>query len=140
MGAMLFEAPAMFGSLSDIVGTKSGLALNGQQLRDLLARDQDERFGEYLDLCDEDWVRIRSENFEEIVEFLLYSVGRLEHDRNPMPVAGLYHRYKHDPSAVKLVHKISGAYTDFLNEALSDPKLKPGHKIDPSPFMLKCLD
>lgn len=138
MGTIHFEAMSMFGSLSDIVGTKSGLALNDQQLRDRLARD--ERFEEFLDLHDEDWVRIESVTFEEMVEFLLYSVGRLERINNLMPVASLYHKYKHDPGAMEVAFKISESFTHFLNETLSDPELEPGHKIDPSPFMRKCFD
>ena len=40
MGSINFPAATMFGSLSDVVGTKSGLALNRQQLGDLFARDE----------------------------------------------------------------------------------------------------
>ena len=140
MGAIHFEAVSMFGSLSDVIGTKSGLALNGLQLRDLLARDEDERFQEYLGLREDDWVRIESVTYEEMVEFLLYSVGRLERTNNPMPIIGLYHKYKHDPSAMELVYKISGEFTKFLNTVLSAPDLRQGDKIDPTPFMRRCFE
>ncbi|WP_316980405.1 restriction endonuclease [Shumkonia mesophila] len=140
MGSINFEATAMFGSLSDIVGTKSGLALNEQRLRTLLARDEYGRFGEYLEFDDDDWVRIESVVYEDMVEFLLYSVGRLERPDNPMPVIGAYHKYKHDPKALELVYKISDGFTGFLNNALADPDLGRGDKIDPSPFMRKCHD
>ena len=66
----------MFGSRSDVVGTKSGLALNRQQLGELLGRD--ERFREFQELRDGDWVRIESVTAEEMIKFLLFSVGRLE--------------------------------------------------------------
>ena len=56
MGSIRFSAASMFGSLSDVVGTKSGLALNRQQLCDLLGRD--ERFRKFQRLGDDDWVRI----------------------------------------------------------------------------------
>lgn len=140
MGSIIFEAASMFGSLSDVIGTKSGLALNEPQLKDLLARDDHERFQELLDLQEEAWIRIESVVFEEMVEFLLYSVGRLERINNPMPVTGLYHKYKNDPAAIKLVYKISKGFTDFLNDTMSDPDLGPGHKIDPTPFMRECFD
>jgi len=140
MGSINFEAASMFGSLSDVIGTKSGLALNGQRLRGLLARDEYDRFVEYVDLDEDDWVRIESVVYEDMVEFLLYSVGRLERPDNPMPIAGLYHKYKGDPKALELVYEISEGFTDFLNDLLSEPNLPPGHKIDPSPFMRRCFD
>jgi len=141
MGAINFEASAMFGSLSDIIGTKSGLALNKPQIIDLLARDEDGSFHEFLEFeGDEDWVRIRSETFEAMVEFLLFSVGRLERPVNLMPGVRQYHQYKHDPSALKIVHEIAERFHDFLDVALRNPELAPGQKIDPTPFIQKCVD
>lgn len=140
MGSIHFEAEAMFGSLSDAVGVQSGLALNDQQLRELLARDEYERFAEYVSLQDEDWVRIESVTFEEMFEFLLFAVGRLEQPNNPRTIVDLYHRYKNKPKKLKILHQIDSRFTEFLNEAVSDPQLKRGDKIDPSPFLLECLD
>ena len=135
MGSISFQATSMFGSLSDVVGTKSGLALNDQQLCGLLARDEYERFQKYLGLGDDDWVRIELVTYDEMVEFLLYSVGRLERPNNRLPSSGLRHKYKHDPSALEIAYKISGEFSDFLNATLADPDLK----LDPRPFMRRCL-
>ena len=140
MGAILFEAASMFGVLSDAIGIKSGLALNEHQLRGLLARDESERFHEYLVLCEGSWVRVDSVTYEEMIEFLLFKVGRLERTNNLVPTAALYHKYKGDPSAMKLFNKISEEFTKFLNNALLDPDLKQGSKIDPSPFMRSCFE
>ena len=130
----------MFGSLSDAVGVQSGLALNDGQLRTLLARDEYGRYAEFVDLQDDDWVRIESVTFEEMFEFLLYSVGRLERPDNPLAIATLMHRYKGNPKKLKVIHAISGRFPEFLNRALANPDLKRGDKIDPTPFLLESLD
>jgi hypothetical protein len=137
MGSIRFSAASMFGSLSDVVGTKSGLALNRQQLGELLGRD--ERFREFQELGDDDWVRIESVTAEEMIEFLLFSVGRLERMNNPLPLAHLYHKYKGDPAKLKVVYSISKAFIDFLGETLANPDLKRGDEIDPTAFIRRCL-
>ena len=137
MGSINFPVASMFGTLSDVVGTKSGLALNRQQLAELLGRD--ERFQEFQALSDDGLVRIHSSLAEEMIEFLLFSVGRLERINNPLPIASLVHKYKKRPAKLKIVYALSEEFLGFLEKTLSNSDLKPGDKIDPSPFMLKCL-
>ena len=99
MGSINFPVASMFGTLSDVVGAKSGLALNRQQLAELLGRD--DRFQEFQALSDDGWVRIHSSLAEEMVELLLFSVGRLERINNPLPIASLVHRYKKRPAKLR---------------------------------------
>lgn len=140
MGSISFQAATMFGSLSDGIGVESGLALNGDELRRLLARDERGRFNEYVECDPEDWLRIESVTYEDMAEFLLYSVGRLERPRNNAGIGRLYHKYKHDSATLEVFYKLSGELTDFLNAAIADPKLKPGEKLDPSPFILRASE
>ncbi len=71
--------------------------MNDQQLRELLARDEHERFPEYVPLRDEDWVRIESVTFEEMFEFLLVVMGRLKEPSNLRTIVNLYHRIENKP-------------------------------------------
>ena len=130
----------MFGSLSDVVGSKSGLALNERDLRALLAREEDERFVEYLAMQEDDWVRIESVVYEDMVECLLYSVGRLERRHNPLPGGDLYRKYRNDAKTLELVSTISDEFTKFMNRVLDDSSLGRGHKIDVTPFVRTCLE
>ena len=57
MGSINFSAEAMFGSLSDFVGVKSGLALSKPRIIQIFT--DHERFTDYADAPDEAWVRIR---------------------------------------------------------------------------------
>ena len=140
MGSIHFEVASMFGSLSDVVGSKSGLALNERDLRALLAREEDERFVEYLAMQEDDWVRIESVVYEDMVECLLYSVGRLERRHNPLLGGDLYRKYRNDAKTLELVYKISDEFTEFMDRVLDDPSLGRGHKIDVSPFVRKCFE
>ena len=130
----------MFGSLSDVVGSKSGLALNEHDLRALLAREEDERFVHYLAMHEDDWVRIESVVYEDMVECLLYSVGRLERRHNPLPGGDLFRKYRNDAKTPELVSRISDDFTEHLNRILDDPSLGRGHKIDVAPFVRKCFE
>ena len=139
MGSIHFEVASMFGSLSDVVGSRSGLALNESDVRALLAREEDERFVEYLALQEDDWVRLNSVVYEDMVECLLYRVGRLERRHNPLPGGDLYRKYRNDRKALELVSRISDEFTKFMDEVLDDPSHGRGHKIDATPFVITCL-
>lgn len=130
----------MFGSLSDVVGTKSGLALNERDLRTLLAREEDERFSEYLSMHEHDWVRIESIVYEDMVECLLYSVGRLERRHNPLPGGDLYRKYRDDAKALEMLNAISDDFNKFISRSLDDSNLRRGQAIDVSPFVRLCLE
>lgn len=106
MGSINAEAATIFGTLSDFVGVKSGLALNQQALLTLLSRDEYGRFDDYLSLPEEAWIRIESVVYEEMAEFLLFSVGRLERINNLVPFATVYHKYKHDKAESNLFDTI----------------------------------
>ena len=140
MGFINTEAATILGTLSDFVGVKSGLALNEQALLTLLGRDEHGRFDDYLALPEGAWVRIDSVVYEEMAEFLLYSVGRLERLNNLVPFAVVYHRYKHDKTALDLFNTISRSCIDFFNSVLADTSRPRGGAIDPTPFLRACRE
>ncbi len=130
----------MFGSLSDVVGSRSGLALSERDLRALLAREEDERFVEYLALKEDDWVRINSVVYEDMVECVLYRVGRLERRHNSPPGGDLYRKFKRDAEALELASTISDELTKFVHEVMDDSGHGRGRKVDVTPFLLMCLE
>jgi restriction system protein len=140
MGSITFQAETMFGSLSDNVGVKSGLALTDIEIREMLGRAEHNAFEEYIEAEGEDWLRVESVVYESMFEYLLFSVGRLKKPNNPPPIAALYHKYKKRPKELEVMYKISDAFTAFLNRAMEDPTLGRRKGIDPSPFMQKAAD
>ena len=130
----------MFGCLSDVVGTKAGLALNESKLRTLLARERDERFAEYLAMHENDWVRIESIVYEDMVQCLLYSVGRLERRHNsPLPGGELYREYRNNATAGEMLNAITDDFLEFITKSSDDASIRRGQGIDVSPFLRMCL-
>ena len=136
--AINLSVATMFGSLADVVGIKAGLALDRQNLCQILNRS--ERFQPLLKLGDEIMIRLDSVEFEDMVELLLFSVGRLERINNRTPIITLYHKYKGGSKELKIFHSISESFVDFVKREAESPGLQPGHKIDPSPFLMKSLE
>lgn len=138
MGSITFSGGSLFGSVSDAVGVKSGLALNKKQIVDILKKHN--RFEEFLDINDENVIRIHSTEYESFFHLLLYAVGRLE---SPIVLPGtiaVFHKYKKDPKANKIREEVGKLYLEFWNNILKDPNLKRGATIDPTPFMNKCFE
>jgi hypothetical protein len=73
--AINFNGSGFYDSLVEIVGFKCGVALAHRELIDLLRKTGAE---EYADYREDDWVRIHSSSYEEIVYALLKAFGRLE--------------------------------------------------------------
>lgn len=122
----------MFGSLSDVIGVKSGLALS--KLRIIEIFNDHERFTNYADVPDEAWVRIESITYEEMIELLLYAVGRLDQIDNLPPLPALRRKYGTDPKTTEIVYGIARIFTNFM-KSLGFANMPPGSMIDPGPFM-----
>ena len=91
MGAIWFTRIEMLGAVSEIVGHKSGLALSRDEIRD--------HAPERTDLCngeDDERIRLRSEEMEDVVRELLYSVRNIPTPSVGHPAITLYHRHKAD--------------------------------------------
>jgi hypothetical protein len=84
----------MFGSLSDTVGLKSGLALTDAEIRKILSRADGHGFNDYINVEPEHWVRVESVIYESMFEYLLYAVGRLKKPNNAPTTIALFHKYK----------------------------------------------
>lgn len=134
--AINLSAGSLFGALSDVVGTKSGLALTRERIWKILERDG--RFPEFIGVDDEQWLRIGSIAYEELVEAMLYAVGRLEKLNNQLPVTTLVHKYGRDPGTMATITGVSKLFLDFMDR--TDWNRPAGTKIDPSPFMIAATD
>jgi hypothetical protein len=70
MGAIWFRRAGLVGTLNEMVGYKSGISLNTEQMADIAVQHADELVGEQ-----DDAIRVRSEEFEELLATLLHGVG-----------------------------------------------------------------
>jgi len=136
MGSINFSAGAMFGSLSDFVGIKSGLALNRPRIVEIFT--DHESFERYADAPDEAWVRIESIVYEEMIELLLYAVGRLEQIDNLPPMPALRRKYGTAPKTTEIICGIADIYINYM-QSLDLDSMPRGSMIDPGPFMKEAF-
>ena len=131
MGHIHIDEFSFFEMLSEVIGFKTGVGLDKNDIQRLL--EANGNYDEFLTLEDGDYLRLESTEVEEVVEYLLYRLGRLKQPRNPMPIVGLYHKYKRSPDKLEVLQIVQNSWITFLNEALEEPNL---NKIDPSPFLV----
>ncbi len=119
MGSVHFSPGELYGTLSEIVGCKSGLALSREDIdRFLKASDEVDEFTDYLSGSDDSYLRIESIVFEAMVATLLYQVGVLESPSVVPSYIRLYHAYKDDRATRELYEALAAKWTDFVNTTL----------------------
>lgn len=101
MGAFWGRRIEIVTTLSEITGYKSGLALTRREITSHLPE-----FGEWVSGADEDLLRVRSEEFEEIVRWLLYRLGTIPTPHVLFPGIAQYHKYRSDPRKSAIQAKI----------------------------------
>ena len=137
MGSFAMSGLDFWQSLSDGVGFKTGLALDHD---DLLAMLQgDERFADLAALPADEahGRRFGSVEYEEIFSYLLFKLGRLEQPMRPMPIGGLYHKYKSDAARLKVVYGVGDLFIEFGKS----PEFESAKgAIDPRRFIQAAFD
>lgn len=110
MGAIHMSVATFHATLSELLGIKAGLAVDLDRLNNLLAAD--ELHSRYAGIPPDGRLRIESTTFEEIVEGLLFRVGRLQKRQNFMPGISLFHKYRNEPTLLKTYESVMTLYTD----------------------------
>lgn len=103
MGAIWFRRAELIGASSETVGYKAGVALSRE---DLAVHTVGMGIDDWWVGDDAQTLRVRSEEFEEAIEQLLYSVGNIPTPRVIRPDIELFHRYKGDPEKFELLKKV----------------------------------
>jgi restriction system protein len=129
MGAIWFRRSSLLASVSEIVGYKSGLALT----REDLVRHAQEEDACLFDGPDDEKLRIRSEEFEELIAGFLYAVGNIRSAHILHPVVAVMKRFRRDREARDLVSPV----LDLIAETVVPAPDKP---LDLGPFVQAALD
>lgn len=128
MGGIITKLGSLKAQLSEIIGIKTGLALNEEKMLSFLpGRD-------YLNGEDDEWIRIRSEEVEEIVVHLMHAVGNID-TPNRFAAFDLLRKYD-TPDQQKIFSQIMKSWMQYLEDKA--PSMKPGELLTPKPFIDKC--
>lgn len=133
MGALWFSGLRFLESISEIVGYKSGLAFGRDELNDFFKSE--DSFESYADIEDDAPLRIRSEVFEEVIEGLLFKVGRLEKRNNLLPGISTFHKYKSNPKLFPISQAISQEYIKWMKAEIPKAAQRTNKTMDPSGFL-----
>jgi restriction system protein len=111
MGGLWFQRIELASTLSEIVGYKAGLALSSSDIASHLG----DYGAEYMEGEPDDVLRVRSDEFEDMIARLLYAVGNTEVPHRVFPAVDLYHRFKTAPQGVEKVTQFLEIATELLN-------------------------
>jgi restriction system protein len=131
MGAFYLPRIELVATASEIVGHKAGIALDRDDMVRFLGTES-EIVGD-----DQQVLRIRSEEFEEMISQLLYAVGNI-----PRPGIGsfsidVYHRHKHNAEELRVYMALMKVLPEFLRTGMD--KAGKGGAVDPRPFLDAAL-
>ncbi len=131
MGAIWFSTIELVTTTSEMVGYKSGLALS--------KRDLGRFVPDYLRDAwrghDQQMVRVRSEEFEELVAHCLHGVGNIPAPSIVPPGIRQFHKYKDDPAAFETLKEIMGRLPAFLTRGMAEAQALGRKAMDPRPFL-----
>lgn len=134
MGAMVFAPEVLADSLAETAGYKAGLALSLAELCKHLPEDC-----ELIQASEQGFVRIRSEEYDDIFYRLLHRIGHSaeQYDGDSTGI-GLYHRYKdHHLAEYQGVLEI---FIKVIPEAMRAAQHAGTKLLDPRPFVLACKE
>lgn len=115
MGALWFSRAKLSGTVSEMVGYKSGIALDLNQIIEFTSESYREYFIGDMDSA----VRVRSEEFEEIIAGLLYGVGNIASPSIAPASIKMFHRLKDRPDELNAYLALLDAMSDRLSARLS---------------------
>jgi len=133
MGSITTRRIEVYSTLSEIVGYKAGLALTREEIAAHLPESQGLLQGDV-----DEWVRIRSETYEQLIASLLHRVGYLSAPRHLLPGLVGHHKYKHNPETKALWEAIMRTYVELL-EAANEQARRDAAPIDLTPMLIQLL-
>ena len=131
MGAICILRISLVTSLNELVGYKAGVALDRERMQAMV----DPQDAELIGGPDDDMVRVRSEEVEEIFCALLYGVGNIP-AQSPMPSAiSLFHQLADNPRLYSVYERLSEEYPAIMTEAMGEALAAGTNTVSPKKFI-----
>lgn len=137
MSGIWLKRIELIGTTGELVGRKSGLALTREELTEKLG---DLHEDVWSGGSDDDEIRIRPEEFEEIVAEVLYRVGNIRSPSIAPPGISNFHKYKGNKVLFPIFEAIHSRLAPFLEKAVERAVTSVNKTIDPSPFVREARD
>ena len=131
MGAFWTNSMSIAGHLGELVGYKAGLALTREELAEHLSDTPDIRDTVLVE--EDQWVHLRSEEFEAAVNGLLYRVGNIPTPDPLPPGIAVRRRFADDPTHSKVLDEVLTRCLELLNDTIANTP--HGTPLDPSKLL-----
>lgn len=121
-------------SISEIVGSKTGLCLNEVEFSRLVREHSEEESKVFIANKDS-WIRIRSEDFEATLAWLLYKTGFTDKHYSKFEHIKLFHKYKAHEKELEIYRATMEAWTKHIKFSLQEFRQGKISSIDPTPVV-----
>ena len=118
MGAAWIRSMSVAGHLGELVGFKAGLALTREELGEHLTEIPYIR--DLVLETDDRLVRVRSEEYEAAVCWLLYQVGNIPTPWPMPPVTAVHRRFENDPTHSKVLWEVIDRCIELIKDQFNN--------------------
>ncbi|ELK46163.1 restriction endonuclease, partial [Halobacillus sp. BAB-2008] len=136
MGAIWVKRGDLVARTGDVVGYKSGLGLTKEEFDDIIPKE----YHNYWHGENNGMLRIRSEEFEEIIAHSLYEVGNIQTPSIAPSSIRLFHKYKGNEELLYIFEELFREFIELLKSSTEAPKVLKKNTIDPSPVIIKAKE
>lgn len=131
MSGIWIARSELFAATAETVGYKSGLALTRKALAARLPPESAPLWRGPAKAI----LRIRPEEFEQIVAWVLYRLGNLSSPSIAPPGIRLFHQYKGNAADLKIFMDIFSIWPEFLEAGVRQAETSGTKAMDPRPFV-----
>lgn len=121
-------------SVSEMIGHKTGLCLNENDLSRLI-HDYSEKESQFFLSPKESYIRIRSEDYEATIAWLLYKTGYTDRVYSKFEHVSIFHKYKNDETALQIYLDTLDAWNKHLKYSIEEFDKGIIQSIDPTPVV-----
>ena len=132
--AINFSIGQYVSSISEIVGHKTGLCLNENDLSRLV-NDFSETESEIFLAPKDHYIRIRSEDYEQIISWLLYKTGFTDRFYQRHEHIKIFHKYKNNDEKLNIYYDVFQKWIDQCNYTIKEFEKGKTKSINPVPVI-----
>lgn len=136
--AITFKNLELVSVLGEAAGFKTGLTLDKNEIINLFPNNSS--FRDSLSAPDESYIRVYSEDVDEMFAHILFKLGSIETPGCIPSTIVLYHKYKDTPKLSGIYIKVMDLWNIHLKRALDKTAKEGGNSLDPTPFMTECAE
>ncbi|MEK4246589.1 hypothetical protein MKZ20_14805 [Psychrobacillus sp. FSL K6-2684] len=133
MAAIWVTRNSLIGNTGNLIGYKSGLGLTFDEFCDIMPPEfHGIWFGDENDL-----LRVRAEEYEELIATLLYKLGNTKEPYNPLISANYLKYQKENPEIFSIFQDLFKSFTDLISNSVREFRTNSAKSnlINPIPFI-----